>query len=362
MRGGRYTQAEIDRVLANNPITSVVGQFVLWDKRKSQPGKGDMWACCPFHGEKSPSFHADDRKGIYHCFGCGETGDAIKFIQKQTGCSFAEAVERLGGEKTIQTPEEKAAWQRQRDAQRAQQDKEKAESEARLRENARSIWRETVALPGTLGEAYFRSRGIMFPVTFPALRFHGALPWRDPDTRETLFRFPAVVAGIQDPGDNFVAIWRIYLNPDGTKNTIVPNAKMGLGAYTGGCVRLGEPVGQGNACEGIETGLGIVGITGGKPVQACLNTTGLVKFEPPPDMSSLLIWPDGDVDRIRQIKGAERKVESPGLRAAREAKERLESMDFPVAIQPVPNGGKDFLDVWVRMQKKRGIRIGETIS
>ncbi len=49
-----------------------------------------MWACCPFHGEKSPPFHADDRKGIYHCFGCGVTGDHFRFLTEEGRMSFPE--------------------------------------------------------------------------------------------------------------------------------------------------------------------------------------------------------------------------------------------------------------------------------
>ena len=52
-------------------------------------------ACCPFHHEKTPSFHINERKGFYHCFGCGESGDAIKFVEKMDGLSFVEAVKKL---------------------------------------------------------------------------------------------------------------------------------------------------------------------------------------------------------------------------------------------------------------------------
>jgi DNA primase len=81
-----------------------VGEHVIWDKRKSQPGRGDYWACCPFHGEKTPSFHADDRKGIYHCFGCGKTGDHFRFLTESAGMSFPEAVEKLAGMAGVPMP------------------------------------------------------------------------------------------------------------------------------------------------------------------------------------------------------------------------------------------------------------------
>lgn len=91
----RFSDGFLDEIRQRLPISQVVGEHVIWDKRKSQPGRGDMWACCPFHGEKTPSFHADDRKGIYHCFGCKATGDHFRFLTEKTGMSFPEAVEKL---------------------------------------------------------------------------------------------------------------------------------------------------------------------------------------------------------------------------------------------------------------------------
>jgi DNA primase len=85
-------------------ISSVVGRKVAWDRRKSNPGKGDYWACCPFHGEKSPSFHVDDRKGRYHCFGCKASGDIFTFLVEKEGLSFPEAIERLAGEAGLALP------------------------------------------------------------------------------------------------------------------------------------------------------------------------------------------------------------------------------------------------------------------
>ena len=57
----RFPPAFLDDIRARIPISDVVGRKVTWDKRKSNPGRGDYWACCPFHGEKTPSFHAENR-------------------------------------------------------------------------------------------------------------------------------------------------------------------------------------------------------------------------------------------------------------------------------------------------------------
>ena len=99
-------------------ISSVVGRKVTWDRRKSNAGKGDYWACCPFHGEKSPSFHVDDRKGRYHCFGCKASGDIFTFLVEKEGLSFPEAVERLAAEAGLAMPQMSEADQK-REEQRA---------------------------------------------------------------------------------------------------------------------------------------------------------------------------------------------------------------------------------------------------
>ena len=101
----RFPPQFLDEIRARVNVSSVVGRRVQWDRRKSQPGKGDYWACCPFHNEKSPSFHADDRKGRYHCFGCKVSGDIFTFLTEKEGLSFPEAVERLAQEAGLPMPQ-----------------------------------------------------------------------------------------------------------------------------------------------------------------------------------------------------------------------------------------------------------------
>ncbi|WP_425071988.1 DNA primase [Sagittula sp. S175] len=94
----------LDELRNRISLSDVVGRKVMWDKRKSQPGKGDLWAPCPFHHEKTASFHVDDRKGFYYCFGCHEKGDAISFTQKLDNVSFMEAIELLATEAGMEMP------------------------------------------------------------------------------------------------------------------------------------------------------------------------------------------------------------------------------------------------------------------
>ncbi|NYI29245.1 DNA primase [Sulfitobacter geojensis] len=96
----------LDELRTRSSLSQVVGRKVMWDARKSNQGKGDMWAPCPFHQEKSASFHVDDRKGFYYCFGCHAKGDAISFIRETENVGFMEAVEILAREAGMPVPKQ----------------------------------------------------------------------------------------------------------------------------------------------------------------------------------------------------------------------------------------------------------------
>ena len=84
----RFSNDFLDEIRDRVPISAVVGRRVTWDRKKTNVSRQDYWACCPFHGEKSPSFHCEDRKGRYHCFGCGVSGDHFRFLTDLEGLSF----------------------------------------------------------------------------------------------------------------------------------------------------------------------------------------------------------------------------------------------------------------------------------
>jgi len=97
-------RGNIDELRSRASLSQVVGRKVTWDTRKSNQGKGDMWAPCPFHQEKTASFHVDDRKGFYYCFGCHAKGNAFTFVQETENVGFMEAVEILAREAGMQMP------------------------------------------------------------------------------------------------------------------------------------------------------------------------------------------------------------------------------------------------------------------
>jgi hypothetical protein len=83
-----FTQAiKQIRDLSRDDITGIVSDYV--DLKRSGNG---MKGCCPFHDEKTPSFHVSDQKGIYKCFGCGLGGDAIDFVMRIDGKEFHEVI------------------------------------------------------------------------------------------------------------------------------------------------------------------------------------------------------------------------------------------------------------------------------
>ncbi|MHA6344014.1 DNA primase [Roseivivax sp. CAU 1761] len=94
----------LDELRSRTSLAQVVGRKVMWDKRKSVPAKGDLWAPCPFHQEKTASFHVEDRKGFYYCFGCHQKGDAISFVRETENVGFMEAVEILAREAGMTMP------------------------------------------------------------------------------------------------------------------------------------------------------------------------------------------------------------------------------------------------------------------
>ena len=100
-----FPPAFLDELRSRLSLGQVVGRKVTWDARKSNQAKGDLWAPCPFHQEKNASFHVDDRKGYYYCFGCHAKGDAISFVRETENVGFMEAIDILAREAGMPLPE-----------------------------------------------------------------------------------------------------------------------------------------------------------------------------------------------------------------------------------------------------------------
>ncbi|WP_237212820.1 DNA primase [Falsiroseomonas oryziterrae] len=137
--------AFLDELRLRTPLPGLIGRKT----RLTRSGRN--WkACCPFHGEKTPSFYVYDDH--FHCFGCGAHGDAITFVMRAEGASFPEAVERLAAEAGLEvpkpTPEAAAREKRARDLHG-------------VLEAACAAFQRRLRLPeGADGLAYLKRRGL----------------------------------------------------------------------------------------------------------------------------------------------------------------------------------------------------------
>src|SRR5476651_1437525 len=99
----RIDESVIKEVQLRTDIGALVGSYVSLHKR----GR-DLVGLCPFHGEKTPSFHVHPDRGFFKCFGCGEGGDVFKFVQLLEGVAFPEAArilaKRAGVELEAESP------------------------------------------------------------------------------------------------------------------------------------------------------------------------------------------------------------------------------------------------------------------
>ncbi|SNC63966.1 DNA primase [Hymenobacter gelipurpurascens] len=104
----RIPKETVDQIIHHADIVEVVGDFVSL-KKKGQ----NMWACCPFHHEKSPSFSVAPAKGLYKCFGCGKAGGVVQFIMDVEGTSYVEALKYLAKKYGIDVEEEEKTPEQQ---------------------------------------------------------------------------------------------------------------------------------------------------------------------------------------------------------------------------------------------------------
>lgn len=138
----------LDELRARLSLSDIVGRKVSLKRRSGAEYAG----LCPFHNEKSPSFTVNDKKGFFHCFGCGEHGDAVGFVMKTEGLSFPESVEKLAREVNLPVP---------RATPEERERVERASTLQQVVELAARWFQKQLRLPvGRQGLDYLRGRGL----------------------------------------------------------------------------------------------------------------------------------------------------------------------------------------------------------
>jgi DNA primase len=291
---------DLDAIRQANPLSAVVGRSV-----KLVRVAGGWMGRCPFHDDRTPSFHiyADDRR--FRCFGgsCGVHGDVLDFVQLTDNVDLRGAAQLLApGDWTA--PVQPAAPSRATSSDR---------SEAAL-----SIWRDAVPAAGTLAERYLSTRGLTIAmpdcIRFARLRYPGGE------------RLPAMVAAVADVSGKVVAIQRTFLASDGSGKASVPTAKMSLGPVRGNAIHLTPAAETLVITEGFEDGATIH--------QA---TNAAVWIAVGAGMMPSMALPD--IVRVVVI-GADR--DQAGEDAARQAARAIAATGRTARIMRPPEGVKDF--------------------
>ena len=174
-------QETVDLILDTARVEEVVGDYVTLKRRGAS-----LWACCPFHNEKTPSFAVTPSKGIYKCFGCGKSGSAVGFVMEYEHMTYPEALRYLAKKYNIEVKEEEETAEQIAARQRS-------ESLMAASEFAFNFFKEQLMEPEgkAIGYQYFRTR-VLLPETIEKY----GLGWA-PKSKEA-FTQAAKAAGYKD--------------------------------------------------------------------------------------------------------------------------------------------------------------------
>ncbi|WP_294390380.1 CHC2 zinc finger domain-containing protein [uncultured Sphingomonas sp.] len=310
----------VDQAKQRYNISDVIGRYTKLKKAGARALRG----LCPFHSERTPSFHVYDADGGFHCFGCAAHGDIIDFLRLKQGVGMLDAVRWLDSAALPEVTEE----------QRAQQRAEDEADRAASIELARTVWRKAVPAAGTPAETYAQARGIRIPLP-PSIRFARTPAWYDRETDECGPNIPAVIGCVQGADGEFMGIQRIFLGKGGREKARMPKPKLTLGRFMEGALRLGAPAEQIIECEGPEDGWTLMQEMPGSTVWVALGTSNMAAMRFPEGVRSVRVAGDngtaGETAAAAALKAhAERGLAVDGF--------------FPIA------GFKDFND------QLRGVR------
>jgi len=209
-------------------------------------------ACrCPVHDDRNPSLTLRD-------------GDRGILVKCHSGCDSQAIVDEL---------KRRGCWDTRRPAEPPQPKPKRSAGDTRR--YLLEIWRSCCPAEGTHVEIYFRSRNLSMKIP-PSIRFHPALKHSD-----TGLLLPCMVAGVQGPDRQIIALHRTFLRTDGEGKAQVSSARKFLGSVRTGAVRLAAAGPELAVGEGIETSAAFQQLTG-TPTWAALSSSGLISVELPP--------------------------------------------------------------------------------
>lgn len=317
---------------------------------------------CPFHTERTPSFHVVEEEGFYHCFGCRKSGDGVQFLIDHGGMHFADArkfVEGLAGLRDL--PEGSRPKPRPRPPSPPAGDTQRKAAAVSW---ARRTWETCIAAEGTLAETYLTCRGIdvaVFGAMPRAIRFSAGL--KDGESGR---HWPAMVAAIQNDTGELIGVHRTFLayapaekHPDlhaafcamagrkGQFSHVVTKApikspKKMLGMSKGGAIRLAPAGATLFIAEGIETALSVMQAMEG-PAWAAMSLGNMGGIKLPPVVREVVLCADNDA---KDPEAAEKIL--------KQAADAYRRQDVSVRIAR-PHEGKDFNDMLMAPYRTREV-------
>lgn len=323
----RYDEIELDQLRSTTPLSSIFARFGF-----KVNGKGVGFSLCPWHGERSGSCKVDDRRGSFHCFGCGQSGDHFDALMHFKGLNFPQAVEDMGGVRPVSADDRRVLEDRRREVE-AEETKERA----RMKASVDRTFAAGQAVAGTAVAAYLAARCIPAATSWTFdLRFAPELSYRGYADAEAaqpteLGLFPAMLAAIRDVSGELIGIHRTYLDPAAPRKLAPPGdpkrnkAKKVLGEMKGGMIRLSPPRPMIALGEGIETSRSwfALGNGGGEYAVAAAVSLGNLSGR----AAGSIPHPTAPPDQKKRIPNGEPDMDWPGVILPDEVDEVMLLMD-----------------------------------
>lgn len=287
----------MDRLIVEEVRAGVRLSGLIRPHTKLRPASGGFIGLCPFHKERTPSFHVSDQRGTYKCFGCGAWGDCFDFIMQTQAISFQDALEQL--QRSPQTGAFTGRYMTQTDRETVVSEEEK-----RRIAHAHEAWLKRAPIGGTLAEDYLRkTRGIMSHI--PEILGFVERSYCSVLREETA----ALVAPIQDSAGHVTAVQQIYLcseTLDAWRDEDGRRVKRTMGVMRDGCVRLGLPDETLGLAGSVEDALAAASLFS-LPVWATCGEARLERVWVPPEITRLVVFADADEPGMRAAKACARR-------------------------------------------------------
>jgi len=301
----------IERARTRFRLADLVGQSV-----KLHRASGGFLGLCPFHQERTPSFHLSTIRGTFKCFGCGAWGDVFDFVMLSRGLTFPQAVDWILGDA------QDSGW---RSAASCRE--ELADDERRRVAHAHALWLKREPIEVTVAETYLRkTRGLGAVVLPPILGFVSDA-YCSPIGSTT----GALVAPLQNSAGHVTAVQQIFLNPhthDAWFGKDGKRIKRTIGVMGDGAVRLGVPDTILGLAGSVEDALA-ASVLFSLPVWAVCGEARLSRVWIPPEIERVMIFADSD---------------EAGRREAQKCMSAKYAAHAEVEIV-MPDTGKDFVEM-----------------